>query len=143
MVNHLIFPPCDGNHINGKLQLFSPEISLLRDLPYPDYSFWKKCVQFTVHQQGKCGLISLEMIFGGHLMRILHRMVYNMLIVMVIQLSTFLRYISSKKVKEKVKWEHITADITSFVDESLIVYTVERSGSSLVAVQGWLASHKV
>ncbi|XP_071831864.1 uncharacterized protein [Apostichopus japonicus] len=71
---------------------------------------------YSLHEQGKCGLISLEMIFGGHLMRILHRMVYNMLMVMVIQFSTFLLYISSKKVKEKVKLEHITADITTFVD---------------------------
>ncbi|XP_071820742.1 uncharacterized protein [Apostichopus japonicus] len=83
MVHHLIFPPCDGNHINGKLELFSPEISLLRELPVscPNYSTWKKCVQLT--EQGKCGLISLDMIFGGHMMRILHRMVYNMLMVML------------------------------------------------------------
>ncbi|XP_071843507.1 uncharacterized protein [Apostichopus japonicus] len=88
MVHHLIFPPCDGNDINGKLELFSPEISLLRELPVscPNYSTWKKCVQFT--EQGKCGLISLEMIFGGHMMRILHRMVYNMLMVMLVQFST-------------------------------------------------------
>ncbi|XP_071855519.1 uncharacterized protein [Apostichopus japonicus] len=70
---------------------------------------------------GKYALISLETIFGGHMMRILHRMVNNMLIVMVIQLSTFLWYISSKKVKEKVKWEHITDVITSSVDVSLDV----------------------
>ncbi|XP_071831843.1 uncharacterized protein [Apostichopus japonicus] len=69
---------------------------------------------YSVHQQGKCGLIFLETIFGGHMMWILHRMAYNML--MVIQFSTFLLYISSKKVKEKVKLEHITPDITSFVD---------------------------
>ncbi|XP_071842961.1 uncharacterized protein [Apostichopus japonicus] len=79
MVHHLIFPPCDGNHINGK-----------------------------------CGLISLEMIFGGHMVQILHRMAYNM--VMVILFSTYLLYISFKKVKEKVKLEHITTDITSIVD---------------------------
>ncbi|XP_071831613.1 uncharacterized protein [Apostichopus japonicus] len=73
---------------------------------------------YSLHEQGKCGLISLEMIFGGHTMWILHRMVYNML--MVIQFSTFLLYISSKKVKEKVKLEHIIDDITSFVDVSLV-----------------------
>ncbi|XP_071855492.1 uncharacterized protein [Apostichopus japonicus] len=77
---------------------------------------------YSLHEQGKCGLmISLMTIVGGHMMRILHRMVYNMLMVMVIQLSTFLLYISSKKLKEKLKWEHITDDITSFVDESLEV----------------------
>ncbi|XP_071855494.1 uncharacterized protein [Apostichopus japonicus] len=76
---------------------------------------------YSLHEQGKCGLmISLMTIVGGHMMRILHRMVYNMLMVMVIQLSTFLLYISSKKLKEKLKWEHITDDITSFVDESLV-----------------------
>ncbi|XP_071855518.1 uncharacterized protein [Apostichopus japonicus] len=85
---------------------------------------------YSLHEQGKYALISLETIFGGHMMRILHRMVNNMLIVMVIQLSTFLWYISSKKVKEKVKWEHITDVITSSVDVSLIVVTVERSGNS-------------
>ncbi|XP_071831611.1 uncharacterized protein [Apostichopus japonicus] len=69
---------------------------------------------YSLHEQCKSGLISLETIFGDHMMRILHRMVYNML--MVLQFSTFLLYISSKKVKEKVKLEHITDDITSFVD---------------------------
>ncbi|XP_071850967.1 uncharacterized protein [Apostichopus japonicus] len=66
-------------------------------------------------------VITLMTIIGGHMMRILHRMVYNMpLMVMVIQFSTFLWYVSSKKAKEKVKQEHINDDITSFVDESLV-----------------------
>ncbi|XP_071831838.1 uncharacterized protein [Apostichopus japonicus] len=56
---------------------------------------------YSLHEQGKCGLIFLETTFGGHMMCILHRMVYNML--MVIRFSTFLLCISSKKVKEKVK----------------------------------------
>ncbi|XP_071843509.1 uncharacterized protein [Apostichopus japonicus] len=86
-------------------------------------------------------MCSLEMIFGDHMMRILHSMVYNMLMVMVLQFSTYLLYISFKKVKEKVELEHITADITSIVDVSLIStewntqrclrmeITVERSGN--------------
>ncbi|XP_071831824.1 uncharacterized protein [Apostichopus japonicus] len=117
MFHHLIFLPCDGNHINGKLELFSPEIDRFRDLPvsYPGYSSWKN--MYSLHEQGKCGLIFLETIFGGHMMWILHRMVYNML--MVIQLSTFLWYISSRKIKEKVKREHIIYEITSSVDECL------------------------
>ncbi|XP_071831615.1 uncharacterized protein [Apostichopus japonicus] len=69
---------------------------------------------YSLHEQGKCGLIFLETIFGGHMTWILHRMAYNMLMV-----TQFLLYISSKKVKEKVKLGHITDDITSFVDVSL------------------------
>ncbi|XP_071855520.1 uncharacterized protein [Apostichopus japonicus] len=43
---------------------------------------------YSLHEQGKCGLISLEIIFRGHMMRILHRMVYNMLMVMYRQRET-------------------------------------------------------
>ncbi|XP_071855496.1 uncharacterized protein [Apostichopus japonicus] len=89
---------------------------------------------YSLHEQGKCGLISLMTIFGGHMMRILHRMVYNMLMVMVVQFCTFLWYISSKKVKEKVKWEHITADITSFVNESRIQTYIYSSLQSRIDV---------
>ncbi|XP_071851940.1 uncharacterized protein [Apostichopus japonicus] len=44
-------------------------------------------VQITALERGESGLIHLEMIFGGHMMQILHRNVCNMLI-MVVHLST-------------------------------------------------------
>ncbi|XP_071831851.1 uncharacterized protein [Apostichopus japonicus] len=50
---------------------------------------------YSLHEQGKCGLIFLETTFGGHMMWILHRVVYNMLMVMI---SVYLEYSRTEKV---------------------------------------------